>query len=84
MSWIIACVKTTIVAREETCIFYLRNIVHYSYFKFNNKFCIQENVLPMGLPLSPLMVDNFENKIVKDVDKKIIKKWIRYVDDIHI
>jgi Reverse transcriptase (RNA-dependent DNA polymerase) len=74
--------KNEIIEGLELCL-------SQNYFRFNNKFYIQENGLPMGSPLSPLMAEifmnSFEIKILKDIDKeRRIKKWIRYVDDILI
>ena len=60
-----------------------------NYFSFNNKFFKQQDGLPMGSPLSPLLadifMDNFESNLLNN--KKIslisnIKFWYRYVDDV--
>jgi hypothetical protein len=67
----------------------IKECLQQSYFRFNDKFYIQERGLPMGSPLSPILAEifmnNFENKLIlKTKYKKNIKLWVRYVDDILI
>lgn len=72
---------------KEEVIELLSVCLRQNYFRFNNRFYVQEEGLPMGSPLSPVMADiymnEFEKRIItesKHRDK--IKTWLRYVDDI--
>ena len=59
-----------------------------NYFLFNNTIYRQNNGLPMGSPLSPLLAEiymsHFEDTILNSENKFFdpIKFWKRYVDDI--
>ena len=59
-----------------------------NYFKFNNKFYMQLDGLPMGSPLSPLLseifMDDWERKFIDGKHKfqNNIYFYARYVDDI--
>ena len=62
--------------------------IDQSYFRFNNKFYLQKNGLPMGSPLSPLLTEiymaHFEETIFYS-NSTLIKNihfWCRYVDDV--
>lgn len=74
---------------KEEIVDVVRICLQQNYFRFNNKYYIQNEGLPMGSPLSPIIAEiymnNLENKIVTEMDKeKKISNWIRYVDDILI
>lgn len=78
--------QTTINIQE---IIALNNLcIDQSYFRFNDKFFIQKEGLPMGSPLSPLLAElfmkNFENHLfnIKNPLIKNIHFWRRYVDDV--
>lgn len=66
----------------------LKVCIKQNYFGFNNVFYKQDDGLPMGSPLSPLLaeiyMDYFEQKIFNSNNTltKNIKFWFRYVDDI--
>ena len=79
----------TNIEYKEEIIECLRICLQQNYFRFNNKFYIQKEGLPMGSPLSPIIAEifmnDFENKIIEEFNRnKKINTWIRYVDDILI
>jgi hypothetical protein len=58
-----------------------------NYFIFNNDYFIQDDGLPMGSPLSPLLaeifMDNFECNIFSSINlSSCIRFYSRYVDDV--
>ena len=55
-----------------------------SYFTFNSKYFRQNNGLPMGILLSPLLADLYMDKFVTSKLDKINNKLCRYVDDLII
>ena len=73
------CEKSEILELFELCI-------KQNYFSFGNKFYIQNEGLPMGSPISPLLADifmeNIENQIFKSNESNSIIWWYRYVDDV--
>lgn len=67
-------------------IFLLNICTQQNYFQFDNKFYEQQQGLPMGSPLSPLLadifMDHFENKLFQIIQNNKILFWFRYVDDV--
>jgi hypothetical protein len=75
-------IKEDIINLVKTCI-------HQSYFCFEEEYYEQNNGLPMGNPLSPILADIFmsflENKLLDDSFNSLINNifcYKRYVDDI--
>ena len=62
--------------------------LNQNYFEFNGNFYIQNEGLPMGSPLSPLLAEIFmnylETELLKSQNSLVnnVKFWFRYVDDI--
>ena len=60
-----------------------------NYFIFNNEYFVQEDGLPMGSALSPLLaeivMDNFELNIFNSINlSSCIRFWTRYLDDVQM
>ena len=71
----------------------IKECVQQNYFRFKDRFYIQEEGLPMGSSLSPILADiyiyiyiymnDFEKRLLNCTRYKgNIKLWVRYVDDI--
>lgn len=79
--------KTENINEVNNIITIIRNICMQNYFTFDNKFYLQEEGLPMGMPLSAVMAEIYLNRFEEYIVKGIthvheILLWGRYVDDI--
>uniref|UniRef100_H2ZRT9 Reverse transcriptase domain-containing protein n=1 Tax=Latimeria chalumnae TaxID=7897 RepID=H2ZRT9_LATCH len=62
----------------------VRMICSATYFQYNNQLYEQTRGLPMGSPISPLLVDIFMETVEEEILEKAgqtVKQWYRYVDD---